>query len=574
MRKIIKMKKLCVMCVVGSMTLSLLSGCGTHNDTQDNATKGNPTATPTTAEEDEDKVSNTPDVRTETLENLIFSENFETGETEFVPRGDEKLEIASSAREGDNHYLLVSNRARQWNGPSINMTEQVYVSKVYTIKAKVFYKSGPKTVSFACKVEKNGEEYLDVAKADVKKGEWTELEGSILLPAGTESAYVYFETTDETSDFVDFYLDDVKIMESEIKLESTEDLEPICDKYEEYFDIGTVVTSDDLAGKRSKLLTTHYNSITVKEELYPENILDYDKCVSSSKYDTNPALDFSGLDVILDYAYDNTIPVRASKLIWYNTPRWFFAVDYSKDKNAELVSADVMEKRMQSYIKQIIEHCQDDYPDVIEVWDVVSEAINVGEADNGYRSVDNNWYQIMGENYVQKSFEYASKYVDGGVKLFYSETDEMNPSKIPYVCKLLKSLKKQGLVDGIALQQHYRYNSQTVVPNIVDITTSFMKYNEIGIELHVTDLDVPLKESTEEGYYEQATLFRKIFFYYCKCVDSDWGNITNVTFCGMADGGYPVDGVFKTRNDLLFDTSLAAKYSYYGVMQSEDIPLF
>ncbi|HBZ64440.1 MAG TPA: 1,4-beta-xylanase, partial [Lachnospiraceae bacterium] len=72
---------------------------------------------------------------------------------------------------------------------------------------------------------------------------------------------------------------------------------------------------------------------------------------------------------------ENGIKMRGHTLIWHNqTPSWLFYKNYDV-KSGKLADAKTMAKRMESYIKQVITHCQKKYPGVVYAWDVVNECV-------------------------------------------------------------------------------------------------------------------------------------------------------------------------------------------------------
>ena len=119
-------------------------------------------------------------------------------------------------------------------------------------------------------------------------------------------------------------------------------------------------------------------------------------------------LQYSGMTAILDFAKENNLEVRGHALVYAaQTPDWFFKVGYADD--GENVTPAVMRTRMESYIKQVIEFVQTNYPGVVTSWDVVNEAL-----DNDGNYVENNWSTTVGPSYVRRAFDYAKKYVAEG----------------------------------------------------------------------------------------------------------------------------------------------------------------
>ncbi len=109
--------------------------------------------------------------------------------------------------------------------------------------------------------------------------------------------------------------------------------------------------------------------------------------------------------------------VRGHTLLWHNqTPDWFF-----KDTNGNLVSREVLLKRMEKYIKDVVGH----FSGKIQAWDVVNEAIDPNQPDGLRRTL---WYDIIGPEYIEYAFKFAHE-ADPNAKLFYNDYNTYEPKK-------------------------------------------------------------------------------------------------------------------------------------------------
>lgn len=85
------------------------------------------------------------------------------------------------------------------------------------------------------------------------------------------------------------------------------------------------------------------------------------------------------------------------------------------------------------------------YPGVIYCWDVVNEAVadqNVGNDNRNLRK-DNQFYKILGSDYVEQSFLYAKNTVDelgADIKLYYNDYNSFYKSKREEIVNLVKSI--------------------------------------------------------------------------------------------------------------------------------------
>lgn len=507
----------------------------------------------------------------EVTEEIIFSNNFDEGNMDFTGRGPAKVEIVTDKTSAGSGAMFVSGRTSLWNGATVDLSATMKVNDTYIIRAQAMYETGPDTVQIDCKLEKNNEQYLNFASAIAKRGEWVPITGSINIPEDTLNAEVYFETAFAGGELIDFYVDEVEIVKENADVDRGE-LPILKDIYMDNFSMGVAATLAELSVARKELIVEQFNSMTAGNELKPDSVLDYAVCISDSKYDDNPAVRFDRVKLILDYAQENGIKFRGHTLVWHTqTPRWFFAEGYSQDANAPLVSKELMLKRLENYIKQVLEYTQTNYPGLIYAWDVVNEAVNPSDGEEGFlRSKDSLWYKVIGPEFIEKAFEYARKYADEDVKLFYNDYNTEESGRVQGITRLAATLKAKGLIDGIGLQMHLSDGS----PSLVDVETSIRKYGELGLEIQITELDMGLKENTEEAYMKQARRYKRLFVMLKNLDDTGAADITNVTFWGLSDDISWLNKPDAPSYPLLFDKYLLQKPAFWAVALSPDIPLY
>lgn len=347
------------------------------------------------------------------------------------------------------------------------------------------------------------------------------------------------------------------------------------DVFSDYFLMGGAINGMSAAnaainheGMRN-ILIKHFNSTTVSNLLKPANLLNL--AASRASSDGMPVLNFTNADPSLKFCLDNNIKMRGHVLVWYTqTPDWFFYEGY--DNTKKLVDKATMELRMESYIKQAIEYCQDNYPGVIYCWDVVNEAYN----DNGtIRTVDNYWYKTMKEDYIEKAFFYARKYADPEVKLFYNEYNVFVPSKRLAMSMMAFNLKKKGLIDGLGLQPTVGLNTPELdTDSAGSFKTTLEKFATLGLEIQITELSFMIddegdgKNLTPENLQKQADRYYEMMSLLLK-MDTDNGgpcNITSVTVFGICDD-YPLYPNHK-QNLYLWDKQAQPKAAYYSYLQA------
>lgn len=216
----------------------------------------------------------------------------------------------------------------------------------------------------------------------------------------------------------------------------TSGLPSLKDLYADDFYVGTAVSPYQLGDIDCMLLIKEqFNSMTCENEMKPDSILDKQTTLSDiDKYREAPAVHFDSCRSQLEFAEENGLKVRGHTLVWYSqTPEWLFYKDY--DTNGELADRELMLKRMENYIKAVFEWADTEHPGLFYAWDVVNEAA----ADQGQAKRDCLWLQTIGDDYIEKAFEFARKYQPEGVKLYYNDYNAFQMNKQLEIIDFLKT---------------------------------------------------------------------------------------------------------------------------------------
>lgn len=365
------------------------------------------------------------------------------------------------------------------------------------------------------------------------------------------------------------------------------------DLYSEYFMMGAAINGSDKETAAihhegmSEVLKKHYNSTSLSNLMKPCYLLDEKACAKAAKNSkeevTDVEVNFDSCKESLDFCKENGIQMRGHTLVWHNqTPEWFFKKGYNEDKG--YVSKEIMAKRMENYIRQVMEYCQKNYPGVVYCWDVVNESVDdVGSGDSDskdgwacrtkFNGGDNYWYAVMGMDYVYKAFEYARKYAADGVKLFYNDYNVFMPVKRDNIITLVKKLKEDNLIDGIGLQPtvNLYYPSELKGESEDSFETCLNEYAKLGLEIQITELSFMIDEQSdvrnEDTLKLQADRYQEMFEL-LKKMDTNGGgpcNITSVTVFGICDD-YPLyDDLVQCL--YLWDKDCKAKEAFYRIRE-------
>ena len=483
--------------------------------------------------------------------NIVSNGTFENGITGWDKQGTVNLEQASDIFYEGSHSLKISGREASWAAPIYNLSDKVILGKTYDVSIWVMYNEGDNEEETIKATFKPG--YVTVGEVKAKKGEWTEIKGSINMPTELpEGASIYIEAVNEA--LPSYYIDNVKI-EGElpaVPVEIEDGIPSLYESYKDYFLVGGAVNPWDFGNNSltEQLVDKHYNIMTAENNMKPEALQK-----EEGKFT------FEEADKLVDYAKANNIVMRGHTLVWHSqVPDWFFK---DKDDPTKLASKELLLERERTHIRTVLNHYKDKYGTAdgespIKYWDVVNEVI---DDDGNYRNSE--WYQIAGLDYIRVAFETARE-VDPSLKLFINDYNiERNNSKTDKLYELVTQLKSEGVpIDGVGLQMHV--NSDISMDSI---KKSIEKYESIpGIDIQVTELDVSMGVKNEAVNYEvllkQGRYYKQLFDLFKSKKES----ISAVVIWGVIDDTSWV----KESKPLLFDGKYKAKPAFYSIVDPKN----
>ena len=415
--------------------------------------------------------------------------------------------------------------------------------------------------------QETGEETVtELSNQQVKAGEWKKLSAKYTAP---ENSYEFrLEiTTDSTSDF---RFDEVHITTDEPidTVSAAASDKGLKDEFAPYFRVGNIlngytVTNSAITGTFLK----DYNAIECENETKPDATL-----VQDGSTDTNVKVSLNSCAAIADFAVKNHLAFRGHTLVWHSqSPEWFFKEGFNKNNN--WVSKNVMDQRMESYIKNMFNAFKTQYPDLnLYAYDVCNECVsddanrtknNGGAREPGMPVKDHPnspWVAVYGDNsFVEKAFTYARQYAPASCKLYYNDYNEYWDHKRDCIYNMCKSLYQKGVLDGVGMQSHINADYGGF-SGVEGYTAAMKKYLSIGCDVQITELDI----SREGGKYSDADQSAKYTAIFKAAMDwnknpqSD-GRVTLVQIWGPNDANTWI----KTENaPLLYDTNNQPKAAY------------
>lgn len=453
--------------------------------------------------------------------------DFEGGADDWFGRGEAQVSLSTDQKHGGEQSLFVSDRSASWHGAAMS-SDYIQEGKKYKFSVYVFVTQNA-NMNLSLQYSENGNDsYPCVDQKEVYAYSWTELSGEIILPEGATNIQPYLQSNNET---LSFYLDDFTCEEIVEELVEHPEI-PLQNYFATYFKIGTATTQGELTPQNNKnLILHHFNSVTPGNELKPDCLLDQQASIENGD-ETNPQVKMPGSTrAVLKFCEENHLPIRGHVFVWHSqTPDWFFNEGFQT--NGATVSKEVMDQRMENYIKNVVTLVTTEFPNLdIYAWDVVNEVF----LDNGsLRQPGSNyvtegtsrWMEIYGDDsFIFKAFTYARKYVPNRCMLYYNDYNEYIDSKRDAIYNLVRKLYGQGLCDGVGMQSHL----STSYPSVQLYRAAIEKYATIGCDIQVTELDITLADGAD--FNKQAQMYRDLFDIYREYKD----DISLVAFWGTND---------------------------------------
>lgn len=347
---------------------------------------------------------------------------------------------------------------------------------------------------------------------------------------------------------------------------ATPEPQTLKEAYKDHFLIGTALGANQVAGddpQALELTIQQFNTIT------PENAMKFGPI-----HPEPDSFNFAAADQFVEFGEKNDMFIIGHTLVWHSqTSRWVF-----KDENGEDVDRDELLARMKNHIDTVVGR----YKGKVKGWDVVNEALN---EDGTLRQ--SNWLKIIGEDYIEKAFEYAHA-ADPDAELYYNDYNMHQAAKAQGAVRIVKNLLDKGIrVDGIGMQGHWGLE----YPTVEEAEASITAFGQLGVNVMITELDInvlpdpwqwrsadvgmdvdrekalnPYADGLPDSVQQQLTdQYEKLFALFLKHSDT----VSRVTFWGTHDGhswknNWPVRG--RTNYPLVFDRAYQPKPAYYAIM--------
>ncbi|MGB0388695.1 MAG: endo-1,4-beta-xylanase [Ardenticatenaceae bacterium] len=239
--------------------------------------------------------------------------------------------------------------------------------------------------------------------------------------------------------------------------------------------------------------------IDSNHERYNSNVAAWVRQNSHCDGSTQSEWNWSGMDQIVLFAEQNGLGVYGHTLSWHESnPGWLTDTGLSVAER-EWVLQNHIEKVINRYCNR-----------PVYAYDVVNEALDIH--GTGFRTTGP-WNDIP--DYIPKAFRFAREELQrchnnpDSVKLFYNDWDIEYDRKSKamatyrYFSNLLSS-NNPPPIDGIGFQTHLRYGGASPNEhNDKQMLNMMNLFAGLGLEIKITEIDVPIFHNNPTNYYEQ-----------------------------------------------------------------------
>jgi len=211
---------------------------------------------------------------------------------------------------------------------------------------------------------------------------------------------------------------------------------------------------------------------------------------------------YAGPDALVAFAQDNGMKVRGHNLVWDSQlPDWVTAP--TTPWTPATLSAVLSD-----HIANVVGH----YKGEVYAWDVVNEPF---DGNGNIRSQI--WYDTpgigfagQGTKYIEQALDWAHA-ADPAAKLFVNDYDvETENSKSDGMYAMAQDFVNRGVpLSGVGLEFHID-NTFDTAGNLSSLSQNIQRFGALGLEVHITELDVRLPDDSTASLTAQAQTYKDL----------------------------------------------------------------
>jgi endo-1,4-beta-xylanase len=250
--------------------------------------------------------------------------------------------------------------------------------------------------------------------------------------------------------------------------------------------------------------------------------------------------DFSDCDAVAsNMLHTANGTFRGHNFVWgqYN-PSWLTQGNFTPSE---------LKAIMETHISMVAKR----YAGSFYCWDVVNEAItdNSSASASPLKDMDP-WYPALGDSYIDDAF-IAAHAADPHARLFYNDYGAEGASsvKAQRVLKMVSGMLGRGVpIHGVGLQMHV---SVDYFPDPSDVAANMRALGALGLEVHITEMDVACKQCSASRLQKQAQIYGAMLSAClsvpaCKSFET-WGFTDLHTWLGTAAQPLPFDAAYAPK---------------------------
>lgn len=232
-------------------------------------------------------------------------------------------------------------------------------------------------------------------------------------------------------------------------------------------------------GQYASVLAAQYDLVTAENA-----------CKWSPTEPQRDQYDLTQCQYILANAKANGAVMRGHNLCWGNyNPAWLTNGHFD---------AETLQQLLNEHISKVGGAFANDAS--VVCWDVVNEALN----NTGVKPSDPWGDDLPG--FVEMAFKQASKTFGAKQELFYNDFGaEGSGAKSDEVFDYVKGMLADGVqVNGVGLQMHVDIDA---FPAYADVSANMARLAALGLDIHITEMDVGCKGCDAAGLKKQAAVY-------------------------------------------------------------------
>lgn len=206
-------------------------------------------------------------------------------------------------------------------------------------------------------------------------------------------------------------------------------------------------------------------------------------------------------DQVVEFAKQHAQKVRGHCLLWHKyNPAWLSKGNFKASELSRILKA---------HITTVVQH----YAGEVFAWDVVNEAFDArgGMEHSIWFDQPGVGFAGKGTGYIEQAFRWA-RAADPKALLFYNDYDaEGLNAKSDAIYSMVKDFKRRGVpIDGVGIQAHI-FNLST--KDISSLSENMKRLVSLGVQVHITEMDVALPIDSTGSIRDQADLMRQAEIY-------------------------------------------------------------